>query len=364
MGRCRRAHRRWLRRCPWHHACFDLRTGEAVRATAFSPLDAGRSSSATDSSSCERGALGGRETTAASGGPNRIVIVGGGAAGFRRRGDAAKAEIRGRNRHAQQRRCAAGRRPRPVQGLSCRQRAGGMGPLCPPSFYRTTPSTCGSDLPLSASRRRDEIALADGKQDPLRSAPSCDRGRTGAPVHPRRKAVRCARAAFIDDSGPSRAAKTTRRAAVLGASFIGLEAWPLGARNSKSTLWRGTTSDGAHGFGRLRRVRSTLHEEHGVVFHLQTTATVIDGKRRPAVGRKRHRGRFRCCGPRRAPRVGLAESTGLGVDRGVVVDAYLETTARTFSPPATSRAGPTRTAATPSASNIGSSLSARDKPQR
>jgi apoptosis-inducing factor 3 len=71
-------------RCPWHHACFDLRTGEALRAPALSPV-------ASWSVEQRDGKIFVREKRsqpkqprgkAAGKLPGRIVIVGGGAAGF------------------------------------------------------------------------------------------------------------------------------------------------------------------------------------------------------------------------------------------------------------------------------------------
>ncbi len=70
-------------RCPWHHACFDLRSGEAVRAPALSPVDCWKVEQ-RDGWIFVRDK---RERTtprlpASADLPSRIVIVGGGAAGF------------------------------------------------------------------------------------------------------------------------------------------------------------------------------------------------------------------------------------------------------------------------------------------
>lgn len=70
-------------RCPWHHACFNLRTGEAERAPAFFPVDAWTTEvrdgkAFVRAKRAQPGKLSRRPREA----PNRIVIVGGGAAGF------------------------------------------------------------------------------------------------------------------------------------------------------------------------------------------------------------------------------------------------------------------------------------------
>jgi nitrite reductase/ring-hydroxylating ferredoxin subunit len=71
-------------RCPWHHACFDLRNGRMLRVPALSDLPcwvverrSGKIFVRGKRPTVER-----TEFTAGAAGPDRIVIIGGGAAGF------------------------------------------------------------------------------------------------------------------------------------------------------------------------------------------------------------------------------------------------------------------------------------------
>src|SRR5215471_9644213 len=74
-------------RCPWHHACFSLRTGEALHAPAFAPVACwtveqrdGRIFVRTKTKTAASARA--PRTVPSAGTPERIVIIGGGAAGF------------------------------------------------------------------------------------------------------------------------------------------------------------------------------------------------------------------------------------------------------------------------------------------
>ena len=70
-------------RCPWHHACFSLRTGEALRAPAFDPIQCWRVEQVGEKVLVKEKAVPvGPKRASRTAHPSSIVIVGGGGAGL------------------------------------------------------------------------------------------------------------------------------------------------------------------------------------------------------------------------------------------------------------------------------------------
>lgn len=123
------------------------------------------------------------------------------------------------------------------------------------------------------------------------------------------------------------AAQGARRALVIGASFIGLEAAAaLRARDIEIHVVAPEKRPMERVLGaQMGDFVRALHEEHGVIFHLEDTVVAIDGRRATLKSGVVLEADVVVVGVGVRPRQALAESAGLALDRGVVVNAYLET---------------------------------------
>ena len=319
-------------RCPWHHACFSLRTGEDLRPPALTPVACWEVIRDGD-----RVRVGGKRTALArptppANGPESIVIVGAGPAGLlaaqtaRREGYAGPLTLVG----------AEATPPVDRPNLSKDYLAGKAPedwiPLRPTEFYSEqridlVTGVAASEVDVTARK----VRLSDGRSLPfgaLLLATGAEPVRLDLPgsTLPHVHVLRT----LADSRAIIAGAGAARRAVVVGSSFIGLE---VAASLRERGLDVHVVSKDKRPLERILGpevgdfVRK-LHESHGVVFHFEQTpasissdrVTLGDGESLPA--------ELVVFGVGVRPSTALAERAGLRVENGIVVDAFLETGAK------------------------------------
>jgi NADPH-dependent 2,4-dienoyl-CoA reductase/sulfur reductase-like enzyme/nitrite reductase/ring-hydroxylating ferredoxin subunit len=322
-------------RCPWHHACFSLRTGEAVRAPAFDPIPRWRVDR-------EGARIYVREKlppapkpapveSAKSRWPSSVVVIGGGAAGF------AATEMLRREGYDRPVTILSADNDPPCDrpNLSKDYLAGTAKeawiPLKSPKFYAKREIDLRLGSPVTAiDPRNRRLSFGDGQAleygalllstgaDPVRlDVPGIER----APVHYLRT--------LADSRRIIAAATNGKRALVVGASFIGLEvAASLRARGLEVHVVAPEARPLERVMGpELGDVIRRLHEKHGVIFHLGETVAKFDERTAQLSGGTTLAADFIVIGVGVRPATQLAAAAGLTIDKGIVVDEYLQTSA-------------------------------------
>lgn len=331
-------------RCPWHHACFDLRTGEAYRAPALDAVacdrvhavrDAARMSEPGDvpvSDIYVHGKLEGgtyESCTASSTEPKSVTIIGGGAAGNAAAEALRNADYCGAITILSADETRPCDRPNLSKGYLAGTATDDSNLLRSADFYTehkidlqlgvrvtsidTTTKTI--HLERGSAQTYDVLLLATGAEPRRLDIPGADLSH----VHYLRT--------LTDARALVASTAAAKRAVIIGASFIGLEvASSLRTRGidvhvvgTETTLMEKVLGPQVGDFLRA------LHEQHGVRFHLGTTATSIDEKHVTLENGEQLEADLIVIGIGVIPATDLAEKAGLTVDHGIVVDAYLRT---------------------------------------
>jgi len=317
-------------RCPLHHACFDLSTGDALRAPALDPLPCWRTERQGNTVFVREQLPAPTPRTRVSQ-PRSVVIVGGGAAGL------AAADMLRREGYDGSIAIVSADADPPVDrpNLSKDYLAGEAQddwiPLWPDDLYAER----HVDLALSTQAVQIEpetrtVLLADGTRREYGAVLIA----TGA--EPNRLQVPGAETAdvrylrtFADSRAIVERAQSSKHVVVVGASFIGLEvAASLRTRGVSVTVVAPESRPLARIMGdELGRFIQTLHEAHGVVFHLGDTVASMAGRRLTLGSGTTIDADLVVVGIGVRPSVSLAERSGLAVDHGIVVNEFLETSA-------------------------------------
>ena len=320
-------------RCPWHHACFSLRTGEALRAPALNAAGCWATEVRGDKvvvlhrkpSGVPKAARG------IDAAVQRVVIVGGGAAGFAAAQRLRELGYAGSLVMLSDDAAAPVDRPNLSKDYLAGTAPEEWLPLCEASFFAehridlrldcraTSLDTAAARLALSTgdSLAYDRLLLATGAEPVRLAMPGVDLPH----VHTLRSVADCR--AIIANAG------TARRAVVIGASFIGLEvAASLRARAIEVDVVAPEQRPMERVLGpQMGDFVRRLHESRGVRFHLGDTVAAIEADRVTLKSGTPLQAELVVMGVGVRPRLELAGQAGLTLDRGVLVDAWLRTSA-------------------------------------
>jgi NADPH-dependent 2,4-dienoyl-CoA reductase/sulfur reductase-like enzyme/nitrite reductase/ring-hydroxylating ferredoxin subunit len=316
-------------RCPWHHACFSLRTGEALRAPALAPVTSWKVETRGDKLFVREEQPEKKRPTGSAKAPENVIIVGGGAAGN------AAAEMLRREGHSDGITMMSADdsvpydRPNLSKDFLAGTASEDLIPLRSMDFYREHEIELLLNTRVEAIDPRDKsVQLADGSHrrfDALLLA-------TGAePVKLKIPGADSPHVCYLRSQSDCRAiigkADKAKRVVLVGASFIAME---VAASLIQRKLQVHVVAPEAVPMGtilgpqvgeHLRR----LHERNGVVFHLQQSVVAIDESKVTLKDGHAIEADLVVIGIGVKPRIDFAELAGIKTDKGVSVNEYLET---------------------------------------